>query len=764
MAVLLGGISAFISLDFPKRAERRILRAVASEARDISRIAAFSVAPALFFGDAQSGLETLRGVEETPEVVYVVVTDARGKPFASLHAEAARKARFDAAGTEGAVTPDEAVYRVSSPVSYGGRTIGRLHAGLSLAPVRADIQKMRSTIAAGSALIFLLGLAAAIGIGTVVTRPLAQMVETSREIAHGQWHLRAPIASRDEAGQLAVSFNQMLDAFDVARRDLEELNRNLEGRVAERTHELETENQERRRGEQALGRANERFALAAAAVNGAIYDWDMLADQVLWTEGLTRVFGYSLEEVPETVEWWSARIHAEDRPHVEEELRHATGQARDFFGEYRFRGKDDGYFHVLDRGRILRDEAGRPVRMVGIIENVTEIKRLQEEFRQSQKMEAVGRLAGGVAHDFNNLLTTILGYSHLMLGHLGEDAPERLEMEEIRKAGERAAALTQQLLAFSRKQVIEPRVLDVNAVVANMEKMLRRLIGEDIALETHLDSSAARIRADKSQLEQVILNVAVNSRDAMPRGGRFTIRTSPATLDEPFVRQHLGARAGRYTAIVLSDTGSGMDAATLSRIFEPFFTTKETGRGTGLGMATVYGIVKQSEGYVWVDSKPGAGTRVWIYLPEAQETAADISEDAVTLPLPRGSEIVLLVEDEEAVRSLVRGLLRSHGYVVLEASDAGEALRISNDFDGPIHLLLTDVVMPEVSGRELADRLHETRQETRLLYMSGYTEDTIVQHGVLTSGVSFLHKPFTPEQLLRKVRETLDRPGLRAVS
>jgi CheY-like chemotaxis protein len=260
------------------------------------------------------------------------------------------------------------------------------------------------------------------------------------------------------------------------------------------------------------------------------------------------------------------------------------------------------------------------------------------------------------------------------------------------------------------------------------------------------------------------LNVAVNSRDAMPRGGRFTIRTSPATLDEPFVRQHLGARAGRYTAIVLSDTGSGMDAATLSRIFEPFFTTKETGRGTGLGMATVYGIVKQSEGYVWVDSKPGAGTRVWIYLPEAQETAADISEDAVTLPLPRGSEIVLLVEDEEAVRSLVRGLLRSHGYVVLEASDAGEALRISNDFDGPIHLLLTDVVMPEVSGRELADRLHETRQETRLLYMSGYTEDTIVQHGVLTSEASFLHKPFTPERLLRKVRETLDRPGLRAVS
>jgi nitrogen-specific signal transduction histidine kinase/CheY-like chemotaxis protein len=397
--------------------------------------------------------------------------------------------------------------------------------------------------------------------------------------------------------------------------------------------------------------------------------------------------------------------------------------------------------------------------MVGVMESVTELKRLEDQFRQAQKMEAVGRLAGGIAHDFNNLLTTILGYSHLILGRIGSDDPLRVEVEEIRTAGDRAAALTQQLLAFSRKQVIEPKVLEVNAVVANMERMLRRLIGEDIELQTQLDSSVGCIKADPGQLEQVIMNVAVNARDAMPRRGRLTIRTGSAVLDEAFVRQHLGARVGQYASIVVSDTGCGMDEVTKSRIFEPFFTTKDPGKGTGLGMATVYGIVKQSDGYISVDSEPGKGTRISIYFPRVQDERFPLdSADAAAPPLPRGSEIVLLVEDEDAVRSLVLGLLRSGGYVVLEASNAAEAVRLSNDFVGPIHVLLTDVVMPEVSGRELADQLRKTRPEMRLLYMSGYTEDTIVHHGVLTSDAGFLQKPFTPELLLRKMRETLERP------
>jgi CheY-like chemotaxis protein len=345
----------------------------------------------------------------------------------------------------------------------------------------------------------------------------------------------------------------------------------------------------------------------------------------------------------------------------------------------------------------------------------------------------------------------------LILERIGSDDPLRPEVEEIRTAGERAAALTKQLLAFSRKQVIEPKVLEVNAVVANLDKMLRRLIGEDIQFQTEL-GSAGHIKADLGQLEQVIMNIAVNARDAMPRRGVLTIRTGSAVFDEAFIRQHVGARIGQYASIVVSDTGCGMDKVTKLRIFEPFFTTKDPSKGTGLGMAMVYGIVKQSEGYIWVDSEPGKGTSISVYFPRVQEEGLPLDPADAALALPGGSEIVLLVEDEDAVLSLVRGLLRSRGYTVLEASNAAEAVRISNDFIGPIHVLLTDVVMPEVSGRELADQLRQTRPDMRLIYMSGYTEDTVVHHGVRMSDAGFLQKPFTPDLLLRKMREMLDRP------
>jgi signal transduction histidine kinase/CheY-like chemotaxis protein len=754
--LLLGSISAFIYLYLPGRAEERILRTVVAEARDISRIAAFSVAPALLFGDPAAGVELLRGADATTDVAYIVVVDANGKVFAAIHGDRARAARYRETLLGVGITPQVPIHRAAFPIFHESQRIGTLYAGLSLAPVHAEIASMRRTISMVSAFVFLLGLLVAIGIGAFVTRPLSEMVETAKQIARGQWQRRAPVHSLDEVGELAHSFNTMLDALGHARSELEEFNRNLEQRVADRTSELEQEILERRRGEDALGRANERFTLAAAAVNGAIYDWDIETNTVLWTDGITRVFGYPLDEVSPTVDWWTSRIHPDDVRRVEDQLRADIEAGRDFVSEYRFRTHDRTDLYVWDRGRVLCDENGRSVRMVGVMESVTELKRLEDQFRQAQKMEAVGRLAGGIAHDFNNLLTTILGYSHLILGHFKPDDPQRLDVEEIRTAGERAAALTKQLLAFSRKQLIEPKVLEVNAVVANLDKMLRRLIGEDIQFQTEL-GSAGHIKADLGQLEQVIMNIVVNARDAMPRRGKLTIRTGGAVFDEAFVRQHLGARLGQYASIVIADTGCGMDEVTRSRIFEPFFTTKEPSKGTGLGMATVYGIVKQSEGYIWVDSELEKGTSISIYFPRVQEEKLPNNTAETAPPIPRGSEVVLLVEDEDAVRSLVRGLLRSRGYTVLEASNAAEAVRISNDFVGPIHILLTDVVMPEVSGRELADQLRQLRPEMRLLYMSGYTEDTIVHHGVLTSDVGFLQKPFTPDLLLRKVREMLDR-------
>jgi len=384
-----------------------------------------------------------------------------------------------------------------------------------------------------------------------------------------------------------------------------------------------------------------------------------------------------------------------------------------------------------------------------------ERERAEEGLRQSQRMEAVGRLAGGVAHDFNNLLTAILGYGSLLASRFAPDASGREEVDEILRASERAATLTQQLLAFSRKQVLEPVVLDVNDLVRNLEKMLRRLIGEDLELATGLDPSAGKVRADPGQLEQVIMNLVVNARDAMPHGGRLTIETANTDLDEAYAQRHASVRPGRYVMVAVSDTGTGMNAETQARIFEPFFTTKEKGKGTGLGLSTVYGIVKQSEGNIWVYSEPGKGTTFKIYLPRVEESAPAAPPRSSDSVLTAGTETILIVEDEPAIRGLSRQVLERHGYRVLEAGDGESALELVRTHPEPIHLLLTDLVMPDMGGTELASRLEDGHPTIRVLFMSGYTDDGVVRNGLLGPGRAFLQKPFTPAILLRKIRDIL---------
>ena len=400
-------------------------------------------------------------------------------------------------------------------------------------------------------------------------------------------------------------------------------------------------------------------------------------------------------------------------------------------------------------------EDGHLVRVWGTQRDVTDQRHLEEQFRQSQKMEAVGQLAGGIAHDFNNLLTAILGNTQLLLRELPPGDSKRGDVEEIRKASERAASLTRQLLAYSRRQMLQPVVLDLNVVVAEMDKLLRRLIGEHIALVTVLAPDLGRVKADPNQLEQVIVNLAVNARDAMPEGGKLTIETANVDLDEVFTQAHLGSVPGAYAMVAVTDTGSGMDATVRAHLFEPFFTTKEVGKGTGLGLATVYGIVKQSDGYISVYSEPGHGSSFKIYLPRIATPARAAAGPQKGGPA-RGTETVLVVEDEPAVLSLSRRALEAQGYVVLAASDAAAALRVVERHGGMIHLLLTDVVMPGLSGRELADQLAGQRPGIRVLYMSGYPGDAVVQHGTLPSGSAFLQKPFSPDGLARKVRDVLD--------
>ncbi len=400
-------------------------------------------------------------------------------------------------------------------------------------------------------------------------------------------------------------------------------------------------------------------------------------------------------------------------------------------------------------------EDGHLVRVWGTQRDVTEQRHLEEQFRQSQKMEAVGQLAGGIAHDFNNLLTAILGNTQLLLRELPPGDSKRGDVEEIRKASERAASLTRQLLAYSRRQMLQPEVLDLNVVVAEMDKMLRRLIGEHIALVAVLTPDLGRVRADPNQIEQVIVNLAVNARDAMPDGGKLTVETANVDLDEAFAQAHLGSVPGSYALLAVTDTGAGMDATVRAHLFEPFFTTKEVGKGTGLGLATVYGIVKQSGGYISVYSEPGRGSSFKIYLPRIATPADAPPGPQKSGPAP-GSETVLVVEDEAAVLTLSRRALEAQGYVVLAASDPAAALRVVERHGGMIHLLLTDVVMPGLSGRELADRLTAQRPGIRVLYMSGYPGDAVVQHGTLPSGSAFLQKPFSPDGLARKVRDVLD--------
>jgi PAS domain S-box-containing protein len=407
--------------------------------------------------------------------------------------------------------------------------------------------------------------------------------------------------------------------------------------------------------------------------------------------------------------------------------------------------------------RPLIGTEGAADQILGVSTDITASKLAEDQLRQSQKIEAVGQLAGGVAHDFNNLLGVITGYAELLLKDIGPEHRGARRLDQIHKAADRATALTRQLLAFSRKQVLQPRILDLNAVVGDVEKMLGRLIGEDIQIVTSLAADLGRVKADPGQIDQVILNLAVNARDAMPGGGKLILETANAELDESYLPTHPGAKPGPHVLLAVSDSGHGMDAETLLRIFEPFFTTKEQGKGTGLGLSTVYGIVKQSGGDIVVYSELGRGTTFKVYLPRVDEEAGTAAAGEVPAePLARASETILLVEDEKSLRAMIREILEEGGYTVVEGGSPEEAIAAARSHPGPINLMLTDVVMPSMGGRDLAVELAALRPGLRVLYMSGYTDNAIVHHGVLDAGMHFLQKPFTADALLRKARAVLD--------
>jgi PAS domain S-box-containing protein len=514
---------------------------------------------------------------------------------------------------------------------------------------------------------------------------------------------------------------------------------------------------QREHAERARADAEAKYRMIVEHVNAITYiaeigmegQWYYVSPQV------EAILGYTPDEWLAISRDWALHIHPDDIPGVAA-AEAASEKGFPFQAEFRIRRKDGREVWLSDTAVVVKGSNAHPV-MEGIMVDITDRKVLETQLQQSRKMEAVGRLAGGIAHDFNNLLTIITGYTDLALSRASVPLEIRADIERIENAAGRAAALVRQLLAFSRKQVLQPRTLDVNAIVLNLDRLLRRLMDDNIEMITRTHENVGKVKADPAQLEQVIMNLLVNARDAMPKGGRIVVETSNVDLDAHYAEDHATVKPGRYVMLAVSDTGIGMSQETIAHIFEPFYTTKESGRGTGLGLSTVYGIVKQSGGYIWVYSEPGRGSTFKVYLPRVEEAPEDV---AGTSPRPlstKGTETILLVEDEEAVRELIETVLRERGYEVVAARDTQHAEDLAKNFEREIHMLLTDVVMPGTSGRELAARISAIRPGIRVLYMSGYTDNVITTGGMLEKGLAFLQKPFAPSILVQKVREVLSQ-------
>jgi two-component system cell cycle sensor histidine kinase/response regulator CckA len=512
----------------------------------------------------------------------------------------------------------------------------------------------------------------------------------------------------------------------------------------------------RNEADESLRRTEERTRFALQHAHVGVWDMDYRSGLLQWSDVMEAQYGVAPGTFEGRFDAFIERIHPDDRAAVLEALGNATKTGTDFFLLNRTTRADGEVRWLNGTGRILLDERGQPLHAVGVSQDVTERQSLEAQFHQAQKMEAVGRLAGGVAHDFNNLLTVILGFSEMWLESADPGDPQRFEITEIYKAGRRASELTRQLLAFSRQQIIEPTLLDLNAILTDMRPMLARLIREDVKVVLHVGTGVARIKADRGQVEQILINLAVNAQDAMLHGGTLTIEAANTELDEHYATMHFAVKPGPYVVLTVTDSGTGMTPEVRAHLFEPFFTTKEVGKGTGLGLATIHGIVTRNGGSVRVETELGRGSSFKVYFPQAAPSEAVAGVAPESAPPRTGTETVLVVEDAEGLRELTRRVLEKQGYIVLVAGHAAEAVQIFDE-NPSIAVILTDVVMPGPSGPELIRQLVERRPTVEVIYMSGYTDDAIVQHGVLKPGIAFLHKPFTAQALGRKLREVLDR-------
>ncbi len=638
-------------------------------------------------------------------------------------------------------TPDTIGQTISSRVviSRVSDKLGEIQITYSTARIDQWLVRSRNQIILFSGML-VMGL---FGVIFLVARgligPVDRLTAAARAMANGNLDQEIETSGIQELQSLGQSFIRMRDA------------------IREKMIDLANQNE-------ALKESEERLRMAVTAANQGLYDFNIKTGEATVSPEYATMLGYDPAEFQESYAGWIDRMHPDDRDRVTGTYRsYIRGDILSYEAEYRQRTRSGDYKWILSLGKIVAwDAEGNPLRMLGTHKDITERKlaaaekeRLESQLRQAQKMESVGRLAGGVAHDFNNMLSVILGYAELTKSKLPDGHPLVNYLSEIEKAGIYSRDITRQLLTFSRKQIIEPMLVNLNDRITGTKKTLARLIGEDIDLRFYPKTDLDMVRIDVSQFDQILMNLAVNSRDALPDGGKLTIETSHVTLDEAYCRKHLGFILGDYVMLAVSDNGTGMDRETLSHLFEPFYTTKEVGKGTGLGLATVYGIVKQNNGFINVYSEPGQGTSFKIYFPRISEEEKEESGKARKPEVTTGTGTILLVEDDAMVRGMTAEILEEIGYTVLIADNPRKALLLCENRDTCIDLLITDVVMPDMKGTELRDRIESLRPGTKVLFMSGYTTNSIVHHGVLEEGVNFIQKPFTIQDLAAKVRHVI---------
>jgi PAS domain S-box-containing protein len=732
------------------RARRDAVRDLGS----LAQVLGASNAAALAFDDVKAAEENLAGCAADEEIVAAALYRPDGRPFATFQ-------------RPGAEAPPREVREGRLEVENGGwvtlvRPIADdagVHGYVYLkADTRQTVEHLRAfALSVFGVMVACCGAAFFLSarLQERIAGPLHRLADAAAHVANGGYStLHLPSVRTREIEVLTDAFNEMVGQIQVRESALRAAKEDLEERVRERVHDLQREVKERQNAERALRVSESKFRGIVETTKDWIWSVDTDAVGLYNNPAVERILGYTSEEMlgRRMLDY----VHPDDRGDVVKAFGSFVTSQSGWSGIVaRVRHKNGQWRWVESTGTPVFDDQGKLSGFQGTNHDITERRVLEEQFRQSQKMEAVGRLAGGVAHDFNNLLGVILGYSELVLRKNPEPRVVA-QVTEIRKAADRAAGLTRQLLAFSRKQVLAPKLIEPSTALADFGRMLPRLIGEDIHVSLVSEPVLGRVMVDPTQIDQVLMNLAINARDAMPQGGRLTLEASNRDLATPRRHVHGEVPPGSYVAIAVADTGCGMDTNVLSHLFEPFFTTKELGKGTGLGLPTVYGIVQQTGGHIEVESEPGRGTRFTIYLPRVPDTPPA----AAPGPAVRrgGQETILLVEDEAALRGITVELLEDEGYRVLAASNGQEALEISRRHAGVIDLLLTDVVMPGLSGREVAERVALQRPGTRTLYISGYTADAIVHHGVADMSSVLLHKPFTSEALSFKVRELLGEP------